>query len=150
MRTQSKLLWTLRGDICGSGRRRVAPQVLGNGNFSNRAFEADATLNALLDSCRTSTPTPTPPPALPDPVIYPTLRHPHSTQNHHHRPFFSLPSRLGSNNPPPIPFFFLQQNHPQAPSRNPTRILLTVREPVTWPRNANAAIVAWPGTLLLA
>ena len=39
---------------------------------------------------------------------------------------------------PPSPLFFFRQNHPQAPSRNPTRIMLTVREPVTWPRS-------WPG-----
>lgn len=117
MRTQSKLLWTLRGDICGSGRRCVAPQVLGNGNFSNRAFEVDATLNALFDSCRTSTPTPTPPPALPDPVIYPTLRHPHPFSLYTEPPSPSLffPYRLGSapTTPLPSPFFFFSRTTPK-------------------------------------
>lgn len=92
------------------------------------------TLNALFDSCRASTPTlttstPTPPPALPDPAIDPTL--PHTPSLPLHRTAIT------------VPFFLFLQN-PQAPSRNPTRIMLTVREPVTWPHNANAAIVGNP------
>ena len=130
--------------MCGSGRRRARARCLGVG-FSQSALLRQITLNVLFDSYNNTNASSNPP----DPAICPTLPHPHPLSLYIEPPPPSIFFRLGPNNSPPL--FFFSAEPPQAPSRNPTRIMLRVRELVTWPRNADAAaIVAWPLAQFLA